>query len=386
MKVLKICAGTWENASRDQRELGVVRELGAEVLVLAKGNTEDRGREESVNGFPVHRYTTRPFSRLPNPVNRMLSIFQWARYAASFRADVISGHDLPGWTIGWLSRFYSGKQKPALVYDSHEFELGRNASRSRLQTSMIRFWERRVIRKSAFTVVVNDSIADELVKIYSLRERPIVVRNIPDRWEIDPAACAEKRRELLEAFHGGDYLMMYHGALSRNRGLEEMLRVMPGLDGVKLLLLGNPESPGYLTGLREQYIDALGDRVIVQAAVPHSELWKYIGAADLCAAPIIPRCRSYYFALPNKLFEAAQVGTPLLASDLPEMRRIVTGYRIGEVVNPEDPEALKEKILFMKAQGRKPYMDGLRKAREELTWDREKETLKAAYARLVASC
>lgn len=203
MKVLKICTNTWENASRDQRELGVCRELSMDTVVLAKGNADDKGREDSVNGFPVFRYTTRPYAKVPVGLNRVLSIFQWAKFASSLNADIITGHDIGGWTIGWLSRFYNRKNKPLLVYDSHEFELGRNAKRNKLQLMAIKFWERKVIKDSVFTIVVNDSIADELVAIYGLKERPVVVRNIPNKWDIDPDVCKETRRELESLFGGG---------------------------------------------------------------------------------------------------------------------------------------------------------------------------------------
>ena len=50
--VLKIAANTWENASRDIRELSVVQELGADVLVMAKGDKS--GIQEKVRGFSVY--------------------------------------------------------------------------------------------------------------------------------------------------------------------------------------------------------------------------------------------------------------------------------------------------------------------------------------------
>ena len=378
MRVLKVCIGTWANASRDQRELGVCRELGAETIVLAKGNAEDKGREESVNGFKVLRYTTRPYKHIPVPINRVISIFQWAKYASTLNADIISGHDIGGWTIGWLSTLYNRKNKPVLVYDSHEFELGRNAKRSKLQTEAIKKKEKKVINSSAFTIVVNDSIADELVRIYKLKERPVVVRNIPSKWNIDPSVCKAKRKELLNIF-GDGYILIYHGAICSNRGIEQLLRAVRDLQGIKLLLVGNPESEAYLQSLKEHYLFDMIDKVIVEKAVPHEELWQYIGAADLCVAPIIPKCRSYYYALPNKFFEAIQAGTPLLVSDLPEMRRLIEQYRIGETVNSEDIYELSEKILLMKNNGRVFYSKGLHEAQTELTWEREKGKLEHAY-------
>ena len=203
MRVLKICTGTWENASRDQRELGVCRELGADIIVLAKGNIDDRGRKETVNGFSVVRYTTRPCKKLPISINRIFSILYWAKYASTLGADVITGHDISGWTIGWLSKFFNRKNKPIFVYDSHEFELGRNAKRNWIQLALIKMWEKKVINDSAFSIVVNDSIADELVRIYKLNKRPVVIRNIPNKWDVDLKVCEETRRELEKMLGGG---------------------------------------------------------------------------------------------------------------------------------------------------------------------------------------
>ena len=74
--VLKVCGGTWENASRDKRELSTYRECGADVAVLAKGNRNDKGRIEMVDGFTVYRYSTRPLGcKAPDLLNRLISLF-----------------------------------------------------------------------------------------------------------------------------------------------------------------------------------------------------------------------------------------------------------------------------------------------------------------------
>lgn len=149
---------------------------------------------------------------------------------------------------------------------------------------------------------------------------------------------------------------------------------------MKLLLLGNPESNAYMSSLEEQYIRTFDGRVSVMEAVSHNQLWKYVGAADLCVVPIIPKCRSYYFALPNKLFEAIQAETALLVSDLPEMRKIVEKYNIGGWVNTKNIEAFRSKIVEIKEKGREPYIKGLLKAKEELTFEKETKILKRAYS------
>lgn len=199
--VLKIAANTWENASRDVRELSVVRELGANVIVMAKG--ERTGEWETVRDFPVYRMSTRPLGRwAPNFLNRVVSVFTWARQAARFKPDVISGHDLIPLFIGWLSSCFRKKEhRPKLVYDSHEFTIyaGRKGP---IETFLVTHLERFLIKRCAFVIEVNDLIADEVQKIHKLKDRPVVVRNIPEKWDVDPAVCQDTRERIMASFGG----------------------------------------------------------------------------------------------------------------------------------------------------------------------------------------
>ena len=201
--VLKISGNNWINESRDKRELSVYRELGYEVAVLAKGEVDDRGREEIVDEFKVFRYTTRPWgSAVPNSINRVVAMFKWAGFVRRLQPGVISGHDLmPGLIIAWLATLFN-KKKPKLIYDSHEFELGRNgAQRNKLASWLVAKTEKYLMKQCAFSIMVNDSIADEVQRIYKLEERPIVLRSTPDYWEIDEKECKSKRQEFLDKFN-----------------------------------------------------------------------------------------------------------------------------------------------------------------------------------------
>ena len=132
---------------------------------------------------------------------------------------------------------------------------------------------------------------------------------------------------------------------------------------------------------------ALGvsDRILFLPAVDIEELWKYVGAVDVEMMLIEPIVKSYYYALPNKLFEAIQAETPMIASDLPEMKRIVEQYRIGLCCPPGDLEASDaclEKLLTDREFYRQ-CRDNLRSAKEELCWEKEKQILTDAYVRTI---
>lgn len=226
MKVLKITSGEWINASRDKRELSVLREMGADVSVMAKGKPGDNFLKDNVDGFDVFRFSTRPLGekKYLNSFNRFLSLFIWAYKANKFKADIISCHDLLPLFIGWLSNF-GRKNKAKLVYDSHEFELGRNSHKNIFTFWIIKHFESFLIRRCAFSIMVNDSIADEVQKIHKLADRPVVVRNVPSYWKIDQAECQKVKNEFYKSLNlpHDFFIVMYHGRLVRNRGIEEFI-------------------------------------------------------------------------------------------------------------------------------------------------------------------
>lgn len=389
MRLLKICCSEWINENRDKRELSVCNELHIETLVLAKGLEKDKGADDIVDGFSVKRYSTRPLGRrVPNSINRVLALFTWANYARKLTPDIISGHDLWGLTIGWLSNWFRRDvDKAKLVYDSHEFEIGRNRKRNKLSIYLIKKWEGFLIKKCDFSIMVNDSIADEVRRIHRLKTRPIVVRNVPTRWDIDEKECIQIKMELLKGFKVPvKQLIMYHGVIGPGRGIEDILLSLNQLKDVGLCLLGRIYSENYYASLQKLILDYnVSDKVIFHDAVNIDILWKYIGAADLGICYIVPTTKSYYFALPNKLFENIQAKTPVIVSDLPEMRRIIDEYSVGEVCVANNADALKNSIRHILEN--EEYRDKLRKntlfAREVLCWENEKLRLIDAYEKLI---
>lgn len=385
--ILKVACLPWKNESRDKRELSVCRELGYDVAVLAKGEITDKGRVEYVDGFKVHRYSVRPFGgKLPHSLSKLLSIPIWAAYVRRLVPYAISGHDLSGLTIGWISTLFLHKsKKPKLIYDSHEFELGRNSKRGIAAKLFVSFWERFLIKRCVFSVMVNDTIADEVQKIHGLENRPIVVRSTPEKWEIDIDESERLRQSLLaQMSEPKDFVVLYHGAVVNGRGIENLIRLLSKNADICGIILGNG-SEEYLLSLRNLAVElGVDKRLLFYPAVSYSELGSYVSAVDVGMVNIMPIAKSYYFCLPNKFFECIQSLTPVIASDFPELKRVVGGYGIGLCCDPEDVDALNECVERMRTDRAfyESCCENLRLAKEELCWEKEKHTLINAYKKI----
>lgn len=392
--VLKIVYNPWGGSSRDRRELAICEELGAKVVVMINGENGDKGRYEKTHGFDAYYYDKRPLGcskfALWGPVrklNTLLAFFWWANKARGFKPDIISGHDYPALFVGWLSTlFMRKKNRPALVYDSHEYELGRSKKRSKLQLWFVKRIEGFLIRRCAFTIIPNDDIADKLAEMYHVK-RPVVAKNIPVYWHLDEKEMKKQHDAYCDALgiSHDSFIMMFHGGILAGRGIEQMMRISVKTD-IPLVLLGNPTDDKYYAELKDYAKHLGGEQLILfHPAAPIEILWKYVGAADLGTVIIPGTHESYFHMLPNKFFENIQSLVPVIVSDFPDIGAIVDKYDIGLKVNPEDEEAISQAILRMR-DDRELYArfkSNLIAAKEDLCWENECNSLVEAYRKLL---
>lgn len=388
-KVLKIVAHEWGAASRDRKELGICRELGCEIVGMQKGGTKDKGRHEVLHGFDVYNYSTRPLgdAKILKPLNRIISFFTWAHHARKFHADIITGHDYLALLIGWMSTvFIPKKKKPKLVYDSHEYELGRNKKRSKFALWCVKKIEGFLIKRCAFTIIECDEIADKLVEVYGCK-RPIVAHNVTVKWQLDTNIIAQRRREICEKLNVGtdSFILMSHGAMMPNRGLEQTLDAAEALD-LPVVLLGYINDQTFFTDLMKRAEDrGFKEKVLYLPAVPLDILWQYVGAANLGTIILQPQYESHRMTLPNKLFENIQSLTPVITSNFNGLKAIVEGGGIGLTVDPEKPDELIEAIKRMR-DDKEFYArckENLKSAKERFCWENDKQALYDAYKAII---
>jgi glycosyltransferase involved in cell wall biosynthesis len=178
---------------------------------------------------------------------------------------------------------------------------------------------------------------------------------------------------------------MYHGGIVPNRGIEEIMKVLPTDQELFAVILGNGEN-SYIDKLKqmaETY--AVSDRVLFHEAVSIEMLWEYVGAADVGIVNIPAVTKSYFYSLPNKLFENIQALTPVIGSNFPEISKVISEYNIGLLVNPESTEELAEAIAKLKNDKElySAFKQNLTEAKKILCWENESKILREAYGKIL---
>jgi glycosyltransferase involved in cell wall biosynthesis len=275
-----------------------------------------------------------------------------------------------------------------VVYDARDiYTQARNIARlpgpARRLFALI---ERRWARRASRVMTVNLAYARELERRLGV-PLPAIVLNCSPLSDVPSGPANDRERR----FHGrlglpdDASVVLYHGGLSPERGIEQLIESLGLLDGrVHVVLLGYGPLQASLTA-RAAHPELAG-RLHVLPAVPPSELIGWVAAADLAAMPIQPSTLNHRLTTPNKLFEAMAAGTPIVASDLPGMATIVRETGCGVLCDPTSPASVAaaiRSILEAPAGELAAYGErGLAAVRERYNWEAQAEVLLAEYGRL----
>jgi len=89
--------------------------------------------------------------------------------------------------------------------------------------------------------------------------------------------------------------------------------------------------------------------------------------ANIGFSLIKPISKSYEQALPNKLFEYALAGIPIIASKLPEMEKVIIEYKIGYTVDFNDLNAQIEAVTKILNENNRVEIQKI--AENNLVWE-----------------
>lgn len=237
--------------------------------------------------------------------------------------------------------------------------------------------EWRFIPKAATCITVNQSVADEYRRRYGVGFA--VVRNLSAL----PAGTEESLRQPEPA------TLLYQGAVNKGRCVRQLIDAMAFLPAYKLVVAG----VGDLLGEMKDYAASkpYADRISFAGRLNPDELRRLTPHAALGLCLLENMGLNYYLSLPNRISDYAAAGVPVLASDFPEIRRVVEQHRIGATVGESvvlDPAQLALAIdNTVRQWAAMPYAERQARfasARSDMSWQNEQKKLIAAIDTIFA--
>jgi len=242
------------------------------------------------------------------------------------------------------TRFVKAKDIRRLVFKTLSMTVGSSLSR-------------KLISKSDMVMTVSKSVAEEIRKYYDF-EGVRVVGNGIDLTSIPPPNMKES----------GDYLL-YVGRIGHLKGIPPLLDAMRIVnesdENVKLLLAGKGELLSWAIQKAREYeiencvefLGHIGNRVTLNTLYQNAKIF------------ILP---SSYEGLPTVLLEAMAFGLPVIASDIPSVREVITDELNGLLVTPNSSYELSEaikRLLYDEETRRRLGTNARRTVEENYSWD-----------------
>ena len=314
---------------------------------------------------------SKPKSRFTRMTTTFLQIY---RKAVSLKADLYQIHDPELIPLGILLKI-RGKR---VVRDIHE-DIPKQI--------LSKFWINKNLR-SLISIIIGtienictkffDGIVTATPSIFSRfeSEKTILVQNYP--------IIEDRKFDNLDYSHRKNRIV-FIGGITKIRGIYEIV-----------------ESLNYLDNNLEVIFDLVGafDPPILEEKVKNNEGWgkvNFLGwkSRDTVNS-ILGESRvglvlyhpvpNHVEAQPNKLFEYMEAGIPIVASDFPFWRKIISESEVGVLANPLNPRDIAKKITWLLKNpkiSKKMGENGRRAVKEKYNWDVEVKKLISLYNKIL---
>lgn len=307
--------------------------------------------------------------------------FALGRVLGRSRPDVVFTRDLG--VAALLARVPAPLGAP-VVYESHGYapdvsaelpqliSTARPASTRKLARLAAR--EALVWREAAGYVTITQALADLLAERFGARDNLAVIA--------DGVHLPAERRRRPVPF--GPPLIGYAGHLYAWKGVDVLIEAIARVPSLRGLIVGGHGKEGDLARVRER-AGQLGveSRVEFTGLVAPGAVAELLQRATVLVLPNLPTAISTRFTSPLKLFEYMAAGRPIVASDLPALREVLTDGVNALLVPAGDPAALAGALERLAAAPE--LADTLARAAFEdaarFGWERRAERLEAVLER-----
>ncbi|MGN0924341.1 group 1 glycosyl transferase [Ectopseudomonas mendocina] len=399
--MIRIAMLVWNEFVNDARVLKEAQTLqgaGYQVTVFAlHAPGQTRKKETLTGGIRVVRVPRSPFARGPRDVvsaasldsnGRFGIVRQFLRIAgrlwahsvfayqiARSRFDLVHAHDVNVLPTAWLAARLSSAK---IIYDAHEISSSREGYLGFRR--LVGAVESALMPRVNGCITTTDARAKFFARAYGIA-RPLVLQNRPRE---QPPQVSERIRHELDLSEAWP-IVLYQGGVQQGRGLERLVRVAALVPDAYFVFIGGGRLDSRLRAIASEL--GLEERVRFIPTVALAELPSYTASADIGVQPIENTCLNHFTTDSNKLFEYVQAGLPVVASDLPEIRRVVRTHDLGLLVRPGDTEALAVALrsLVNDVVKRQFYAGQSRHASAVLSWEAQEADLLELYRQVLGA-
>lgn len=222
----------------------------------------------------------------------------------------------------------------------------------------------RLVRGVKGIVAISKGLKDEYTRAGWPGEKIIVAADAVDLEEFDPPVGGRNSKLEIRNQLGlpvDRKIAVYVGSWHKWKGVDVLIEAASKLDSVLFVLVGGISS-----------FKVKGNNILLVGQKDRKEVPKWMAAADVLVLPNSGREDiSRFYTSPLKMFEYMAAGRPIVASDLPSIREVLS-EETAVLVEPDDAGALAAGIrkVFEDEEGLAVRIaERAKKEVEKYTWE-----------------
>ena len=315
----KIIMVFWGNPFFDARCMNMVDEFldnnnQVSVLGIAKEAQTIKHRDAKIVLMNTKKFN--------NSITKYFKYFNCVKkFIIKENPDIIIASDL--YSMIPISQIKKHHQAE-IIYDSREIYTKLASLRNKpIIQKVWSYYEKKYIYLVDCTLANAEIDRDYLLKLYGNLNIKIV-KNLPGNNFLNPNSINLKK---MLCINEDDDILIYQGKFHEGRGIRFVIQCITKLKNIALVLIGDgPMKIKYLETAKKYKVE---DKLFFIDAVPYKQLGQFSVDAYIGLSMIQPISKSYEHALPNKLFEYAVSGLPMICSNLKAMAEMVEQYKHG---------------------------------------------------------
>lgn len=366
---MKICMLTTGHSALDDRifykEALSLKKVYNDITIIAP----DDNHEYVQDGIRIIGITK------PKSIKERFAIVdELIKKAVEVNADVYHFHDFE--IIYKANKIKKYLPDAKIVYDVHEHypDMVRMSRKVPAIVKPLAVWlvdktELHISKKFSYIITADDAVKE---RFKTINENTDVVYNFSE-FDLKSPINYEK-----------EYDVIYQGGITLERGVFQLVKAIEiarqTKKDIKMIFVG-PFGDEEAKKKVFNYIEEknLNESIKFVGKVPHKDVEGYIRKSKVGVVTLLPLPK-YFKNIPIKQFEYMSCGIPVVGSDLPPIKKFLTSYNSGIIVDPTSPKEISEAIIKLVND---PELceelgnNGIRAVTEEYNWgNMEKKLIK----------
>ena len=377
----KVCMITTNHSPFDDRifykEAKSLKKAGYDVTVIGQTDSKMNKVVDEIRIVGIEKIG-------PRPLGQMLLILKLLIQSIKARGNIYHCHEPDSLMVGVVVKILLRKK---LIYDVHEHYPSQISSRyngifKTFLKSTIEFIERFSCMWIDFIIVAPPNLKNRFQKEFD-KENVEIIYVCPSLEifnTINDKICEK---------YSKDMIIVYEGNVDKKyRGLDIFLKTLNLLvkkyPDIKFLVVGKILEGDEFFNWINDYLtkNNLSKNFEITEWVDYELVPSYLYASNIGVILLQPVSYNNIIGTPNKLFDYMAARIPIVASDFPNITRIVKGANCGILVNPTDPEKITDAITFLLEhpdEAKRMGESGRRAVEEKYSWEKMEERLFEVY-------